>query len=399
MKLNGWALTQKRCCKWLVLNAKILLHMTDFIKQARLGVQGLAPYQPGKPVDELQRELGLTRVVKLASNENPLGPSPKALAALQQALANPLELGRYPDGSGFRLKQAIASKFGCALEAITLGNGSNDLLDIIARVFLGEGDEAIYSQYAFAVYPLSVQAVGATGVCVPARDYGHDLVAIAEAITTKTKVIFLANPNNPTGTWFSEADFYALMARVPAQVIVVLDEAYGEFVSDASALNGLAQLGRYANLIVTRTLAKAYGLASLRVGYGVASAELSGLLNRVRQPFNVNSLALIAAEAAITDEAFVQQTRALNDAGMTQWLVATQALGLRCLPSRGNFLCVDMGTEAMPIFQALLGEGVIVRPVGAYGLPNHLRISIGTEEENSFAINALARVLKQQVAG
>ena len=373
--------------------------MTNFLKQARLGVQGLAPYQPGKPVDELQRELGLSRVVKLASNENPLGPSPKALAGLTQALANPLELGRYPDGSGFRLKQAIAAKFGCALEAITLGNGSNDLLDIIARVFLGEGDEAIYSQYAFAVYPLSVQAVGASGVCVPARDYGHDLVAMAAAITSKTKVIFLANPNNPTGSWFEENDFHAFMAVVPAHVVVVLDEAYGEFVSDASALNGLAQLSRYANLIVTRTLAKAYGLASLRVGYGVASAELSGLLNRVRQPFNVNSLALIAAEAAINDDAFVAATRALNDAGMAQWLSALAALDLSAIASRGNFLCVDLREPAMPIFQALLQEGVIVRPVGNYGLPNHVRISIGTADENEFAIKALVRTLDVRKAG
>jgi len=371
--------------------------MTNFLQQARAGVQGLAPYQPGKPVDELQRELGLARVVKLASNENPLGPSPKALAAMQKALANPLELGRYPDGSGFRLKQAISQRFGCALEAITLGNGSNDLLDIIARVFLGEGDEAIYAQYAFAVYPLSVQAVGATGVCVPALDYGHDLVAMAQAITAKTKVIFLANPNNPTGTWFAEADFHAFMAAVPAHIVVVLDEAYCEFVSDPAALNGLAQLVRYPNLIVTRTLAKAYGLASLRVGYGVASVEISGLLNRVRQPFNVNSLALVAAEAAINDDEFVQKTREMNAVGMKQWLLATQSLNLASIPSRGNFLCVDMSTEAMPTFQALLREGVIVRPVANYGLPNHLRISIGTEEENSFAINGLSRVLDAQV--
>lgn len=371
--------------------------MTHFLAQARLGVQGLAPYQPGKPVDELQRELGLTRVVKLASNENPLGPSPKALAAMQQALANPLELARYPDGSGFRLKQAISQRFGCAIDAITLGNGSNDLLDIIARVFLGEGDEAIYAQYAFAVYPLSVQAVGATGVCVPARDYGHDLTAMAQAITAKTKVIFLANPNNPTGTWFAEADFHAFMAAVPAHIVVVLDEAYCEFVSDPAALNGLAQLGRYPNLIVTRTLAKAYGLASLRVGYGVASVEISGLLNRVRQPFNVNSLALVAAEAAINDDEFVQKTREMNAAGMAQWQAATKAFNLTSIPSRGNFLCVDMGTEAMPVFQALLREGVIVRPVANYGLPSHLRISIGTEEENNFAINGLSRVLDAQV--
>jgi histidinol-phosphate aminotransferase len=372
--------------------------MSSFLGQARRGVQGLAAYQPGKPVDELQRELGLTRVVKLASNENPLGPSPKALAAMQLALANPLELGRYPDGSGFRLKQAIAQRFSCAIDTITLGNGSNDLLDIITRVFLGDGDEAIYAQYAFAVYPLSVQAVGATGICVPARNYGHDLHAMAQAISAKTKVIFLANPNNPTGTWFEADDFHAFMAQVPAHVVVVLDEAYGEFVSDPAALDGLVQLSRYANLIVTRTLAKAYGLASLRVGYAVASADISGLLNRVRQPFNVNSLALIAAEAAISDDAFVQQTRALNDAGMAQWLVALDTLALQAIPSRGNFLCVDIGEIAMPLFQALLREGVIVRPVANYGLPNHLRISIGLEDENSFAIDALTRVLNTRLA-
>ncbi|PQA52236.1 histidinol-phosphate transaminase [Amnimonas aquatica] len=368
--------------------------MTDFLSRARPGVQHLAPYQPGKPIEELQREFGLARVVKLASNENPLGPSPAALAALKAALqADPAELGRYPDGNGYVLKEAIRARFGWAHERILLGNGSNDVLELVARAFLGEGDDAIYAQHAFAVYPLAVQATGARGIEVPARNHGHDLPAMAAAVTPATKVIFLANPNNPTGTWFERADFEAFMAAVPANVVVVLDEAYCEFVDDAQALSGFDVLDRYPNLIVSRTLAKAYGLASLRVGYAVAGADLIGILNRVRQPFNVNSLALAAAAAAVADDDFVARSRALNAAGRRQWLDGLAALGLRAIPSRGNFLCVDMGQPAGPLFQALLREGVIVRPVANYGLPDHLRISIGLAEENDFALAALARVL------
>jgi histidinol-phosphate aminotransferase len=368
--------------------------MTSFLKQARPCVQHLAPYQPGKPITELQRELGLTRVVKLASNENPLGPSPKALAALQQAVqGDPVELGRYPDGNGFILKQALSQRFGLSLDSITLGNGSNDVLELVARAFLGEGDDAIFAEHAFAVYPLAVQAVGARGIAVPARHYGHDLPAMAAAITPATKVIFLANPNNPTGTWFEAADFTAFMAQVPAHIVVVLDEAYGEFVTAPDALDGLKELPKHPNLIVSRTLAKAYGLASLRVGYAVSSPEITNIINRVRQPFNVNSLALIAAAAAINDDEFVAKTRDLNQAGMQQWLTGLAALGLSAIPSRGNFLCVDMQQDAAPLFQALLREGVIVRPVANYGLPRHLRISIGLAEENEFGLEALARVL------
>jgi histidinol-phosphate aminotransferase len=368
--------------------------MTPFLKQARPCVQHLAPYQPGKPITELQRELGLTRVVKLASNENPLGPSPKALAALQQAVqGDPVELGRYPDGNGFILKQALSQRFGLSLDSITLGNGSNDVLELVARAFLGEGDDAIFAEHAFAVYPLAVQAVGARGIAVPARHYGHDLPAMAAAITPATKVIFLANPNNPTGTWFEAANFTAFMAQVPAHIVVVLDEAYGEFVTAPDALDGLKELPKHPNLIVSRTLAKAYGLASLRVGYAVSSPEITNIINRVRQPFNVNSLALIAAAAAINDDEFVAKTRDLNQAGMQQWLTGLAALGLSAIPSRGNFLCVDMQQDAAPLFQALLREGVIVRPVANYGLPRHLRISIGLAEENEFGLEALARVL------
>ncbi len=368
--------------------------MTDFIQQANAGVRTLAPYQPGKPIEELQRELGLTRVVKLASNENPLGTSPKALQAIQAFISqHPQELARYPDGNGFVLKEAIARRFELSPEQIVLGNGSNDVLELVARAFLSAGDEAIYAQHAFAVYPLATQATGATGVCVPAKDFGHDLTAMAAAVTTHTKVIFLANPNNPTGTWFEAAEFAAFMAKVPAHVVVVLDEAYGEFVSASDALDGLAVLEQYPNLVVSRTFAKAYGLASLRVGYAVSSEIIINILNRVRQPFNVNSLALTAAVAALNDHEFVRRSRELNDFGREQWLILLAELGLTALPSRGNFLCVDLGQPAAPVYDALLRQGVIVRPVANYGLPNHLRISIGLPDENAFAAAALKKAL------
>ncbi|MDP1539803.1 MAG: histidinol-phosphate transaminase [Moraxellaceae bacterium] len=367
--------------------------MTDFLQQANLGVRTLAPYQPGKPIDELQRELGLTRVVKLASNENPLGPSPLAMQAITDMLADPLELARYPDGNGFVLKTAIAQRFQLDTEQIVLGNGSNDVLELVARAFLTTGDEAIYAQHAFAVYPLATQASGATGVCVPAKDYGHDLVAMAAAITERTKVIFLANPNNPTGTWFEAQDFADFMQKVSGHIIVLLDEAYGEFVSDPDALDGLSVLSKYPNLVVSRTFAKAYGLASLRVGYAAASKIIINILNRVRQPFNVNSLALVAAAAALNDDDFVQRSRELNDQGQQQWQAYLADLGLSALPSRGNFICVDFGKPTAPIFAALLREGVIVRPVANYELPHHLRISIGLPEENAFAADAIKRVL------
>lgn len=367
--------------------------MADFIKQANAGVRTLAPYQPGKPIDELQRELGLTRVVKLASNENPLGPSPLGLQAMTTMLANPLELARYPDGNGFVLKAAIAKRFKLLTEQIVLGNGSNDVLELVARAFLSAGDEAIYAQHAFAVYPIATQAAGATGVCVPAKNFGHDLVAMAAAITERTKVIFLANPNNPTGTWFEADEFAHFMQQVPRHIIVLLDEAYGEFVTDPNALDGLSVLPQYPNLVVSRTFAKAYGLASLRVGYAVSSDIIINILNRVRQPFNVNSLALVAAAAALNDDDFVRRSRELNDLGHQQWLRYLADLGLTALPSRGNFLCVDFKQPTGPIFEALLREGVIVRPVANYGLPNHLRISIGLAEENAFAADAIKRVL------
>lgn len=362
----------------------------DFIALANPGVQKISPYQPGKPIDELKRELGLDDVIKLASNENPLGASPLAIAAVQKELA---EIGRYPDGNGFVLKDAVHRRFGFAHNRITLGNGSNDILEFVARSFLREGDEAVFSQHAFAVYPLVVQAVGATGIEVPAKNWGHDLDAMAAAVTPRTKLIFIANPNNPTGTWFEKAEFEAFLKAVPEHVLVVLDEAYVEYVTQPTALNGFDHVDHWPNLLVSRTFSKAYGLASLRVGYAIASADITNILNRVRQPFNVSSYALAAAAAALFDHDFVGKSRHLNAAGMKQIEAGLSALGLSFIPSRGNFIAFDVKQLGLPVFNALLKKGVIVRPVTSYGMPNHLRVSIGLPEENARFLDALGQVL------
>lgn len=363
----------------------------DYIALAAQGVQGLTPYVPGKPVEELERELGIRNIIKLASNENPLGPSPKVLAALEQVKA---ELSRYPDGNGFKLKQALSQHLRVAMDTITLGNGSNDVLEIIARAYLAPGDEAIYSQYAFAVYPISIQAVNATAVVTPAVNYGHDLKAMAAAITAKTKLIFIANPNNPTGTWFGKAEWEAFMAQVPESVLVVLDEAYIEYVEDAGALDGLQYVNRYPNLIVSRTFSKAYGLAGLRVGYCISHPQVANVLNRVRQPFNVDSFALAAATAVLDDVDYLQRSRRVNSDGMRQLVAGFNKLGLDYIPSAGNFIVVHVGRDAGPVYQALLKEGVIVRPVANYGMPQSLRISIGLPQENQRFLDALERVLQ-----
>ncbi|MFA5678436.1 MAG: histidinol-phosphate transaminase [Pseudomonas sp.] len=364
----------------------------DFLSLAVPGVQKLSPYVPGKPVEELAREFGLNAadIVKLASNENPLGPSPAVLKAVQQALP---DLTRYPDGNGFALKQVLSERFGFDLSMITLGNGSNDILELLGRAFAMPGTEVIFSQHAFAVYPIVTQAVGATPVQVPARDWGHDLDAMAAAITPATRLVFIANPNNPTGTWFEPAEFDVFMARVPENVLVVLDEAYTEYVVADDALNGFDYIEQYPNLIVCRTLSKAYGLAALRVGYCISHPQVADVLNRVRQPFNVNSLALAAAVAALADEAYLAESRQLNREGMLQLERGFTELGLQWIPSRGNFVAVDLQQDAAPIYQGLLRAGVIVRPVAGYEMPDHLRISIGLAQENQGFLDALAGVL------
>ncbi|AEG00295.1 histidinol-phosphate transaminase [Methylomonas methanica] len=364
--------------------------MNKFLELALAGVQQLVPYVPGKPVEELQRELGLSEVIKLASNENPLGTGAKVTAAIQATLP---ELTRYPDGSGFSLKTALSQKWGIAPEQITLGNGSSEILELVMRTFVAPEHDVVFSQHAFALYPILTQAVGAQARVVPAREFGHDLAAMLAAVTEKTRVVFIANPNNPTGTLLGPQDVENFIAALPVHVLCVLDEAYYEFVDPAVRTESLHWPQRYPNLIITRTFSKAYGLAGMRIGYGISSVDVADLLNRVRQPFNSNMLALAAAEAALGDAAYLEETLAVNNAGMLQLTKAFQALGLAWIPSSGNFVSVDLKQNALPIYEALLSKGVIVRPVANYEMPSHLRVSIGTERENQLFIAALREVL------
>ena len=355
-------------------------------------VRSIAPYQAGKPIEELAREHGLQpeRIVKLASNENPLGMPDTARAAIEAALG---DLGRYPDSNGFELKAALSRRLGVPADWITLGNGSNDILEAAAAVMLSPQRSCVYAQHSFAVYPLATLARGARAIVVPARDYGHDLDAMLAAIDADTRLLFVANPNNPTGTFVGAEKMAAFLARVPRQVVVVLDEAYNEYLSPELRHPSIDWARRHPNLLVSRSFSKAYGLAGLRVGYGIAQPELTDLLNRVRQPFNCNSLAQAAAVAALADEAFVARSVEVNRSGMAQLTAAFDAAGLRYLPSFGNFVLVQVGDGAA-VYQGLLKRGVIVRPVANYGLPQWLRVTIGLPEENDQFIAALRQVLQ-----
>ena len=368
----------------------------DLFSLATKGVQALSPYQAGKPIDELKREYGVSDVIKLASNENPLGPSPKVLSAIESELA---ELSRYPDGNGFDLKSVLAKKYDIDVDQITLGNGSNDILEILTRAFVTPEHEVIFSQHAFVVYPIVTQAVGAKAVVVPAKNWGHDLDAMQQAITDKTRVIFIANPNNPTGTWLGQKELTSFLESTPKNVLVVLDEAYFEFAdSDVSAEdypNGIELTKIFSNLIVTRTFSKAYGLAGLRVGYSISNNQVADALNRVRQPFNVNSLALKAAEVALNDIDYLAKGLMLNTDGMSFLTSAFSDMGLTYIPSVGNFICVNVGDNAMKVYDDLLYQGVIVRPVANYEIPEYLRVTIGTEKENERFITALKKVLNK----
>ncbi|EXJ14333.1 histidinol-phosphate transaminase [Imhoffiella purpurea] len=361
-----------------------------FLGIAAPWISGLNPYVPGKPVSELERELGIRDSVKLASNENPLGPGAKAREAIAACLA---ELGRYPDGGGFDLRRALADYHQVSPAAITIGNGSNDILDIIARVFLQPGVESVFSEYSFAVYPIATQSVGATARVAKARDYGYDLDAMSDLVNARTRVVWIANPNNPTGTWLSAERLRSFIGSLPKTCIVVVDEAYTEYVSEPDFPDATHWVETFPNLIVLRTFSKAHGLAALRVGYGISDPRLADLLNRIRQPFNVNAPAQAGAAAAIHDRDHVRASVELNRAGMKQLTGAFQEMGLDYIPSVGNFVMLDLGRPAAPINEALLRLGVIVRPVGNYGLPNHLRISIGLEQENARFIAALKDVL------
>lgn len=366
---------------------------TTFLSLANPGVRGLQPYQAGKPIDELERELGITNIIKLASNENPQGLADSVKKALADHLSG---LTLYPDANGFSLKKALSERFNITSNQITLGNGSNDLLELIARTFVADGDEVIFSQYAFLVYPLVTQALNAKSVITPAKNWGHDLAAMTAAITDKTKLIFIANPNNPTGTFLETAELKAFLQQVPPNVIVVLDEAYTEFTPVERRAPAFDWIHTFPNLIVCRTFSKAYGLAGLRVGYSVSVPEIADLLNRLRQPFNCNALALLAAETVLADEIYLQKSVEINQAGLAQMTDFCQQYQLPLIPSMGNFITIDFGRPAQPIYEQLLHKGVIVRPIANYGLPNHLRISIGLPSEMTRLIEALSAVLAAQ---
>lgn len=354
-------------------------------------VRSLTPYVPGKPIEELQRELGLTDIVKLASNENPFGPAPGALDAMRRALG---DAWLYPDGSGHALKQKLAAKLGVNAAQITLGNGSNDVLVLLAEAFLAPGLEAIYSQYAFAVYPIAVQATGARGVATPATPadsrmpLGHDLAAMARAITPHTRLIFIANPNNPTGTWVPSGELREFVARVPGHALVVLDEAYFEYRGDRDIQDGIAWLAAFPNLVVVRTFSKAYGLAGVRVGYAVSHPGVADMLNRVRQAFNVSVVGLAGAAAALDDVAHLERAVQVALSERTRVASRLEALGVPVLPSAGNFLLLRAGADARGRFDRLLEQGVIVRPVGNYQLPEYLRVTLGTVEQNDRFLSA-----------
>lgn len=370
------------------------------LKNALDGVRRLAPYEPGMPLDELQRRLGVRDAIKLASNENPLGASPKVRAALGRALTD-TDLARYPDGAGFRLRRRLAELHGVAPERITLGNGSNDILEFVARVFLGPGRAALFSRHAFAVYPIATLAQNAEAIVAPAlpadaaMPYGHDLAAFERCLRPDVSVVFIANPNNPTGTWLAPEAIAAFIRKLPAHVIVVLDEAYWHYQAPALRPPVEAWLERHPNLVVARTFSKIYGLASLRLGYGISHPRVADLLNRVRQPFNVNSLALLAGEVALDDDAFMQQSIALNTAQRARLERDLQALGLQVLPSQANFLAVGFGRDAAPIHQGLLERGVIVRPMKSYEMPEFLRVTVGTAADNDRLLAALKAVLQR----
>ena len=356
-------------------------------------VRAIAPYVPGKPIAETARELGLREsdILKMASNENPMGSSPRAMAAIRGALD---QLAYYPDGSGFDLKAVITRRFGVASKNLVLGNGSNDVLELAARAFLTRDGSAVYSRHGFMVYPLVTQAIGAHSIEVPTRGYDTDLDAMVAAIRADTRIVFIANPNNPTGTFIPWEELRAFIGRVPKDVLVVIDEAYGEYLPPELQSPALEWIARFPNLVLSRTLSKAYGLAGLRVGFGVADPEVAEVMNRVRQPFNVNHLAMVAAAAALDDLEFIERARRNNAAGLEQLAAGFERLGLGYIPSRANFVTVRVG-DAAGVYARLLADGVIVRPIANYGMPEHLRVTVGLPEHNTRFLASLERALRR----
>ena len=351
------------------------------------GILNLSPYKPGKPIEDLERELGIKGAIKLASNENPLGPSPLAIEAVSNILNG---AHRYPDGNALRLKESISDKFKLDIRNLTIGNGSNDIIEFIARSFLSNEDSAIYSEHAFAVYPLVVQAVGAEGIEVPARNFGHDLEAMKRAVKTNTKLIFIANPNNPTGTFLKPNEIKSFLDDLDENIIVLLDQAYFDYSSYLNEDVGFELINKYPNLIISRSFSKAYGLAGFRIGYSVSSPEVADYLNRVRQPFNANSLALVAAEIALSDDSHLQKSLEINLDQKTILMDGLRNLGYEYIPSEGNFISFNSKGNGQKLFEDLLNEGVIVRTLGVYKMPNYLRTTIGLPEENSIFLEKLS---------
>jgi len=350
----------------------------------------LVPYQPGKPIEEVEREHGIRDSIKLASNENPLGPSPRAVAAIARALN---DTHRYPDGGGFYLKRALAEKLGVGADQVALGNGSNEILELVARTFLRPGEDAVMSEQAFVVYASVVQAAAGIARAVPLRDFTHDLDAIAAAVRKSTRLVFLGNPNNPTGTIYRRDAFERLLGRLPRDVVVVADDAYAEYVVDPEYPRTLDYVGADRLIVTLRTFSKIYGLAGLRIGYGIGPAEVIAALERIRQPFNVNSLAQIGALAALEDQEHVERSRRTNREGMQLLDDAFSRMGLARVPSQANFVLVHVGDGAK-VYEGLLRQGVIVRPMTGYGFPQHVRVTVGTAAENRRFVTALERVLR-----
>ena len=363
---------------------------TQWESLANEHILGISPYEPGKPIEELEREAGIHDGIKLASNENPLPPSDRVREAITNALTS---LNRYPDGSGYYLRQAIAKKHGVSADQIVLGNGSNELIELFVRTFLRPGDEAVVPHPSFVVYPMIVQAAGGIRVMVMLKDYRLDLEAMARAVTPSTKMVFIANPNNPTATIVTGDEVEAFMSRVPERTIVVFDEAYIEFALGPGFPETLNYVKQGRRVVVLRTFSKAASLAGLRIGYGVADADAISLMNRIRQPFNVNSLGQVAALAALEDEGHVLECVRMIEAGRHFLYDEFKNLGIRYVPSRANFILVDVGRSAADIYQKLLRQGVIVRPMTPFGMETALRITVGTPEENRKLVKAMKTVL------
>lgn len=351
----------------------------------------IKPYKTGKPMDELEREYGISNSIKLASNENPLGPSPMAVEAIRKNMDT---LHRYPDGGGYYLTAKLAEKLGRRTDEIVLGNGSDDVIGMLTRAFLVPGDEALMTLPSFLMYEIMVRTVGATPVTVPLKDLGVDLDGIKAAVTPRTRMIFLTNPNNPTGTIITQAAFERFLADIPEDIIIVIDEAYIEFAADDRCLDSLKFVGPDYPVVTLRTFSKAYGLAGIRIGYGVMDSEIAGYLHRIRQPFNANSLAQAAAVAALDDEAFLAETIKTVHSGIAFLMDEIGGLGLTCFPTHANFFLIDVGRNADDVFEALLREGVIVRSMSSYGFPEYIRLSVGLPEENRRFVSAMEKVMK-----